>query len=102
MLTCLIKLSQKRTVKMPVAALASKPTVISEVEHRDTGEQLFSLKGRYPMYFHKLLFETREIAEEAKEEAEWVLENEERPDESKFMDAYFKTNENSESVIIRE
>lgn len=85
-----------------VAALASKSPEITTVNHRDTGEELYSLVGRYPKYFHNLLFETEEIAEEAKEEAEWVLENEERPDDSKFCDAYLKTSDMSDRVIVRE
>lgn len=85
-----------------VAALSKKKPVITEVNHRDTDEDLFSLTGRYPQYFHKLLFETHEIAEEAKEEAKWVLENGEAPENSRFRDAYLQTEENSETVVIRD
>jgi len=90
------------SVDTMVAALSEKKPVITEVTHRDTDEDLFSLTGRYPQYFHKLLFETREIAEEAKEEAEWVLENGKAPDDSRFRDAYLQTRENLETVIIRD
>lgn len=87
---------------MSHAVLSRKSPTLNKVNHRDTGEELYSLVGRYPKYFHNLLFETKKIAEEAKVEAKEVLFTGERPANSKFVDTYLQKESNSDYFVIRE
>jgi len=82
---------------------ASGEPKIESVKHPDTGEEMYAIAGSYPKYFHNLLFETEEIAEEAKSEAEEVLNTRERPEErSKFFSAYLEKGSLSDFAVIRE
>lgn len=82
--------------------IGSKDPDIAVVEHQDLGGEFYTIVGRYPKYFHGLLFETREIAEEAKVEAKEVLETRERPTGSKFFDAHLEKGSVSKYSVVRE
>ncbi len=82
--------------------IASRGPEINVVRHGDTDAEFYTIVGRYPKYFHGLLFETREIAEEAKAEAEEVLETRERPTGSKFFDAYLEKGSVGKYSVVQE
>lgn len=82
--------------------ISSRGPEIDVVRHGDTDAELYKIVGRYPKYFHRLLFETKEIAEEAKAEAEEVLETRERPTGSKFFDAHLEKGSVSKYSVVRE
>jgi len=84
------------------APSASGEPKIESVKHPDTGEEMYAIAGSYPKYFHNLSFETEEIAEEAKSEAEEVLNTRERPEGSKFFSAYLEKGSLSDFTVIRE
>jgi hypothetical protein len=93
---------------MSVPSASGEPKIES-VKHPDTGEEMYAIAGSYPKYFHNLLFETEEIAEEAKSEAEEVINTRERistrerPEErSKFFSAYLEKGSLSDFAVIRE
>ena len=86
---------------MSVPSASGEPKIKS-VEHPDTGEEVYMIFGSYPKYFHNLLFETKEVAEEAKSEAEEVISTRERPEGSKFFSAYMEKKNLSDHVVVRE